>query len=165
MRINNLSLAPSITQDPDIDLVWSTQWLVPSSTDVNGGKNFHVYAESTNGGGFQCYYGENAAAAVGGGVALTYPGGSTALPAANCQSTLGPNGNIVIYVPLSNVAEAGAIDTKLHEVTASTMTLQGPANAVQPVGGIGGSLFNLIDVAQGYVFDPAQVTFHEGRLA
>jgi hypothetical protein len=159
MRINNLSLAPSPTQDPDIDLVWSTQWLVQSSTDVNGGKNFHVYGESTNGGALQCYFGENAAAAVGGGVALTYPGGTTALPAANCQSTLGPNGNIVIYVPLTNVSEAGAIDNKLHEVTASTMTLQGPANAVQPVGGIGGSLFNLIDVAQTYVFDPAQVTF------
>jgi hypothetical protein len=81
------------------------------------------------------------------------------LPAANCQSTLGANGSIVIYVPLTNVFEAGAIDTKLHEVTPSTMTLQGPANAVQPVGGIGGSLFNLIDVAQGYIFDPAQVTF------
>jgi len=159
MRINNLSLAPSITQDPDIDLVWSTQWLVPSSTDVNGGKNFHVYAESTNGGTLQCYFGENAAAAVGGGVALTYPGGTTALPAANCQSTLGANGNIVIYIPLTSVLEAGAIDNRLHEVTASTMTLQGPANAIQPVAGIGGSLFNLIDVAQTYVFDPAQVTF------
>ena len=159
MRINNLSLAPSITQDPDIDLVWSTQWLVPSSTDVNGGKNFHVYAESTNGGTLQCYFGENAAAAVGGGVALTYPGRTTALPAANCQSTLGANGNIVIYIPLTSVLEAGAIDNRLHEVTASTMTLQGPANAIQPVAGIGGSLFNLIDVAQTYVFDPAQVTF------
>jgi hypothetical protein len=159
MRINNLSRAPSITQDPDIDLVWSTQWLVQSSTDVNGGKNFHVYGESTNGGTLQCYFGENAAAAVGGGVALTYPGGTTALPAANCQSTLGPNGSIVIYVPLTSVLEAGAIDTKLHEVTASTMTLQRPSNAIQPVAGIGGSLFNLIDVAQTYVFDPAQVTF------
>jgi hypothetical protein len=159
MRINNLSLAPSLDQDPDIDLVWSTQWLVQSSTDVKGGKNFHVYGESTNGRALQCYYGENAETAVGGGVALTYPGGSTPLPAANCQSTLGPNGTIVIYVPLSNVSEAGAIDNKLHEVTAGTMTLQGPANAVQPVNGIGGSLFNLIDVAQTYVFDPAQVTF------
>ena len=159
MRINNLSLAPTTAQDPDTDLVWSTQWLVPSSTDVNGGKNFHVYGESNNGAALQCYYGENAAAPIGGGVALTYPGKTTALPAANCQSTLGANGSIVIYVPLVNVFEAGAIDNKLHEVTASTMTLQGPANAVQPVAGLGGSLFNLIDVAQGYVFDPAQVTY------
>lgn len=157
MVLNNLSLAPTTTTDPDTDLVWHTQWLVPSSTDVAGGKNFHVYAESTNGGALQCFSGENAVTAVGGGVALTYPG-STALPAANCQSTLGPNGSIVIYVPLTNVAEPGAIDNKLHEVTASTMTLQGPANAVQPVAGIGGSLFNLIDVAQSYVFDPTQIT-------
>jgi len=161
MDINNLSLAPSIAQDPDTDLVWSTQWLVPSSSDTNGGKNFHVYAESTNGGALQCYYGENAAIAVGGGVSLTYPGNSTALPAANCQSTLGANGKIVIYVPMTNVFEAGALDNKLHEVTASTMTLQGPANAVQPQVGLGGSLFNVIDVAQGYVFDPAQITFRK----
>ncbi|HUE41593.1 MAG TPA: dockerin type I domain-containing protein [Chthoniobacterales bacterium] len=159
MDINNLSLAPTTTSDPDTDLVWNTQWLVPSSTDPNGGKNFFVYGESANGGALQCYYGENSAIAVGGGVALTYPGKSTALPAANCQSTLGPNGNIVIYVPQTNVFEAGAIDNKLHEVVASTMTLQGPANAVQPEAGLGGSLFNLIDVAQTYVFDPGQVTF------
>jgi hypothetical protein len=49
--------------------------------------------------------------------------------------------------------EPGAIDNRLHEVTASTMTLQQPANTVPPVSGIGGSLFNLIDVAQGYIFD------------
>ena len=147
------------TSDPDTDLVWSTQWLVPSSTDTAGGANFHVYAESFNGAALQCYYGQNAEIAVGGGVALTYPGNSTALPAANCLSTLGPNGSIVVYVPMSDVTEAGAIDNKLHEVTASTMTLQGPANTVPSTSGIGGSLFNLIDVAQTYVFDPSQVTF------
>jgi hypothetical protein len=87
---------------------------------------------------------------------LTYPG-NTQLPAANCQSTLGPNGSITIYVPLSSVAEAGAIDNRLHEVTASTMTLGQPANTVPSVGGIGGSFFNLIDVAQSYVFDPLLV--------
>jgi hypothetical protein len=153
MQVNNLSLAPTVAQDPNPDLVWLTQWLVPSSTDVNGGKNFMVYAESTNGGALQCFSGENAASVVGGGVTLTYPG-ATALPAANCQSTLGPNGTITIYVPLTNVTEAGAIDARLHEVTASTMTLLQPANTVPSVGGVGGSLFNLIDVVQGYTFDP-----------
>ena len=49
MDINNLSLAPTTTSDPDTDLVWNTQWLVPSSSDTNGGKNFFVYGESTNG--------------------------------------------------------------------------------------------------------------------
>ena len=157
MQLNNLSLAPTLTQDPDPDLVWLTQWFVPSTTDTNGGKNFFVYAESTNGGALQCFVGENAASAVGGGVTLTYPG-ATALPAANCLSTLGPNGTITIDVPLSNVSEPGAIDNRLHEVTASTMTLQQPANTVPSVGGLGGSLFNLIDVAQGYTFEPATPT-------
>ena len=155
MKVNNLSLAPTTAQDPDPDLVWLTQWLVPSTTNPNGGKNFHVYAESLNGAALQCYVGENAAAIVGGGVTLTYPGGATALPATNCRSTLGVNGTITIDVPLSMVMDAGAIDRRLHEVTASTMTLTQPANTVPSVGGIGGSLFNLIDVVQGYTFDPA----------
>jgi hypothetical protein len=153
MQLNNLSLAPAAAQDPDPDLVWSTQWLVPSTSDVTGGKNFHVYAESLNGAALQCFVGENAVTLVGGGGVMTYPG-NTALPAANCTSTLGANGNITIYVPKSMVAEAGPIDNKLHEVTAATMTLQQPANTVTSFGGVGGSLFNLIDVAQSYVFDP-----------
>ena len=153
MKLNNLSFAPTTTQDPDLDLVWLTQWFVPSRTDPNGGKNFFVYAESFNGAPLQCFAGENAEQAVGGGVALTYPG-VTQLPAANCRSTPGRNGTITIDVPLSNVNEPGAIDTLLHEVTASTMTLQQPANTVPPISGIGGSLFNLIDVAQGYTFTP-----------
>ncbi|PYL40740.1 MAG: hypothetical protein DMF36_02155, partial [Verrucomicrobia bacterium] len=154
MKLNNLSLAPTTAQDPDFDLVWLTQWFVPSTTDPNGGKNFFVYGESFNGAPLQCFAGENAAQAVGGGVTLTYPG-ITQLPAANCLVATGRNGTITIDVPLSNVSEPGAIDNRLHEVTASTMTLQQPANTVPPVSGIGGSLFNLIDVAQGYTFDPA----------
>src|SRR5437762_605160 len=49
------SSMPTSDQDPDVDLIWSTQWFVPSSTDPNGGKNFHVYAESTSGGPLQCF--------------------------------------------------------------------------------------------------------------
>ncbi|MEP7016381.1 MAG: dockerin type I domain-containing protein, partial [Verrucomicrobiota bacterium] len=154
MQLNNLTLAPTTAQDPDTDLVWSTQWLVPSTTDPNGGKNFHVYAESNNGAALQCFVGENALALLGGGGATTYPG-NTQLPAGNCQSILGPNGTITIYVPLSMVNEPGAVDSRLHEVTASTMTLQQPANTVPSVGGIGGSFFNLIDVVQGYTFVPS----------
>jgi hypothetical protein len=158
MQLNNLSLAPTIAQDPDTDLVWSTMWFVPSTTDGNGGKNFHVYAESFNGAALQCFVGENAIQSLGGGFVLTYPG-KTQLPADNCQSTLGPNGDITIYVPLSDVSEAGPIDNRLHEVTASTMTLQAQANSnpPDPVFGIGGLFFNLIDVAPGYVFDPVLV--------
>jgi hypothetical protein len=94
---------------------------------------------------------------VGGGGVLTYPGNSQ-LPAANCQSTIGLNGTITIYVPLAQVSEVDPMDNKLHEVTSSTMTLTQPANTSPSVGGIGGLVFNLIDVAQGYVFDPALVT-------
>src|SRR5438094_614764 len=49
MKLNNLSLAPTTAQAPDLDLVWLTQWFVPSTTDPNGGKNFFVYGESFNG--------------------------------------------------------------------------------------------------------------------
>src|SRR5437868_15264878 len=91
----------------------------------------------------------------GGGAVLTYPG-KTQLPPENCQSTLGPNGNITIYVPLADVTDGGAIDDRLHEVTASTMTLQQPANSNPDTLsiGLGGSLFDLIDVAPAYTFDP-----------
>ena len=159
MQLSDLSLAPTLAQDPNPDLVWHTQWFIPSTSDGSGGKNFHVYAESTAGGALQCFVGENDVQLVGGGGVLTYPG-KTALPPANCQSTLGPGGNITIYVPLSNVVEANPVDTRLHEVTASTMTLLEPANTHQPdpAAGFGGSFFNLIDVAQGYVFDPILVS-------
>lgn len=159
MQLNNLSLAPTLPQDPNTDLVWSTQWFVPSTTDATGGRNFHVYAESNNGAALQCFTGQNATASNAGGFSMAYPGGTTALPAANCQSTLGSNGTITIYVPLSLVSEPGAIDNRLHEVTATTMTLTQPANTNPDLlgSGIAGSLFNLIDVAQGYVFDPILV--------
>jgi hypothetical protein len=156
MQLKNLSLARPATPDTDTDLVWLTQWFVPSLSDSTGGRNFHVYAESFNGGALQCFTGQNAAAVNGGGFSMAYPGGPTALPASNCQSTLGPNGTITIYVPLSMVSEPGAVDNRLHEVTASTMTLTQPANTNPDLigSGLAGSLFNLIDVAQGYVFDP-----------
>jgi hypothetical protein len=160
MQLRNLSFAPSTTEDPDPDLVWLTQWLVPSTTDPTGGKNLFVYAESFNGGAVQCFAGENAQNKIGGSasaVAITYPG-ATALQASHCKSKPGPNGTITIYVPVAAVKEKDPIDNKLHEVTASTMTLKDPANTVPSVGGTGGSFFNIIDVAQTYVFDPSLPT-------
>jgi hypothetical protein len=160
MQLNNLSLDGAAAPDTDTDLVWHTQWFVPSTSDPTGGRNFHVYAESTAGGALTCFTGQNAETTNGGGFSMAYPGGMTALPAENCtHSPFGPKGTITIYVPLSMVSEPGAIDNRLHEVTASTMTLTQPANTNPDLfgSGIGGVLFNLIDVAQGYVFDPLLV--------
>jgi hypothetical protein len=155
MQLNNLSLAPDLANDPNPDLVWLTQWLVPSTTDPNGGKNFFVYAESTGGGAVQCFAAESRAMRDGDWYLFTYPG-NTPLPAANCLVVPGPNGTITIDVPISMVSEVNPIDDRLHEVTASTMTLAAPANSTYPpVGLYGGSEFNVIDVAQPYVFRPS----------
>src|SRR5260370_32898914 len=105
MNLNNLSLSPTTAQDPDLELVWLTQWFVPSTTDPNGGKNFFVYGESFNGAPLQCFAGENAEQVVGGGVTLTYPGAAQ-LSAANCRATTGPHRTITIDVPLSIVHAA-----------------------------------------------------------
>ena len=61
-------------------------------------------------------------------------------------------GTITINVPIKDVSEPGAINQTLYSVTASTMTLPQPANSVPSSGGIGGSFFNLIDVAPAYDF-------------
>ncbi|MEY2546980.1 MAG: hypothetical protein QOG48_2097, partial [Verrucomicrobiota bacterium] len=157
MQLNNLSLIPDVANDPDPDLVWLTQWMVPSTTDPNGGKDFFVYAESTGGGAMQCFAGESHAMRDGDWFVFTYPGNGPALPAANCVIVPGPNGTITIDVPLSLVNEANPIDDKLHEVTASTMTLAAPANSEPNVGTYQGLQFNIIDVAQPYVFNPSQL--------
>jgi hypothetical protein len=153
MQLNNLSPTPDVANDPDPDLVWLTQWLVPSTTDPNGGKNFFVYAESTGGNPMQCFAGENHAMRDGDWFVFTYPG-ITPLPAANCIIVPGPNGMITVDVPISMVSEANPIDDRLHEVTASTMTLAVPANSEPAVGTYYGVQFNIIDVAQPYVFNP-----------
>ena len=158
MVINNLSLAPSLAQDPDPDLVWLTQWFVPSPEDPDGGKNYLVYAEAFSDGPnpptLQCHLGESANFLVSGGATISISGNDPPLPAANCQMTPGPNGTIDIYLPISSATVPGAIDDRLHEVTASTMTLPARGNSNPQFAGIGGVPFNLIDVAQGYLFDP-----------
>lgn len=161
--VSNLSLAPPAAPNTDTDLVWLTQWLVPASPSctntasdsgcATGGKNFMVYAESTGGGAITCWSGENAALVQGGGVSLTYPGTNQITAPGACNAVMGPKGSITIDVPKSAVSlEAGTapLDNVLYSITSSTMTLPEPANTVQPVAGIGGSLFNLIDVVQAY---------------
>jgi len=150
MKVANLtSLTPTPTSgDGDSDLVWLTQWLVPSSSDPNGGKNFFAYMESTAAGPPRFFVGENAATLDGGGVALTYPG---AIQVTGSYTATAP-GTITINVPTKDVNEAGALNQTLYSITASTMTLPQPANSVPSSGGIGGSFFNLIDAAPSYDF-------------
>ena len=162
MTLNNLSLFPLVPPDADTDLVWLTQWFVPAdlncaqtnSSCTSGGKKFFVYAESTAGALVRCFSGENNAQLVGGGVTMTYPGKTQITAAGGCSVVIGPNGKITIDVPISQVSlEAGTqpLSSTLFSVTASTMTLAQPANSGPPsVVGIGGVLFNLIDVARAY---------------
>jgi uncharacterized repeat protein (TIGR01451 family) len=170
MTIGDLSLASPGSPDSDQNLVWLTQWLVPADPGcdlantqcVNGGANFTAFAESDGGGDAHCFDGENAAEALGGGVTLTYPGVKPLDPTA-CKFVPGVNGTVVIDVPITDVTltpdttppkPIAPLDNKLHEVTASTMTLPAPSDCCGPFAGIGGTPFNLIDVAQGYTFTP-----------
>ncbi|MHB8508979.1 MAG: hypothetical protein ACYDGR_10090 [Candidatus Dormibacteria bacterium] len=146
------SLAPPNT-GAGTDLVWSTQWHVPSTTDPTGGKIFHVYMESQNGQAPSCFVGENAALLNGGGVLLTYPG-NTQLTGEACQYTAAAPGSVIITVPTSAVNEAGAVSRTLYSVTASTQILSAPANSVPSSGGIGGVPPSLVDVAPAYDYVP-----------
>jgi len=162
MTLSNLSLLPPGAPDPDTDLVWLTQWFVPADPNctqtnrscMRGGKKFFVYAESTAGALVRCFSGENNAQLVGGGVTMTYPGMTQITAAGACSVVIGAKGKITIDVPISQVSlEDGtqALSSTLFSVTASTMTLAQPANCCPTVFvGIGGTPFNLIDVARAY---------------
>ncbi|MBV9253631.1 MAG: exo-alpha-sialidase, partial [Actinobacteria bacterium] len=136
--------------------IWQMQWHVPSTTDTtNGGALFMAYMESDNGGAPTCWVGHNSQQEAPGGAELTYPG-STQLPASDCTYTATKPGTITITVPVADVTEAGALDSTLYSVTASTQTV-GPPNAETPpptnvpqLGIVGGQLPNLIDVAASF---------------
>jgi len=154
----NVADLTSLTPSPHAggtDLVWLTQWHVPSSSDPHGGKLFFAYMESTAGQTPQCYDGQNGLYLNGGGAGITYPGNATALPAADCQYTTTSPGAITINVPLSDVAEANPISNTLYSVNASTQTLAAPANSSPNLNGIGGVPPNLVDVAPTYDFNPS----------
>ena len=153
MKVSDLT---SLTPSPSAggpDLVWLTQWHVPSSTDPAGGKIFFAYMESSAGQAPSCFDGENATEVNGGGVLITYPG-ATSIAAAGCTYTATAPGTISITVPAADVTEAGAVNSTLYSVTASTMSLAAPANSVPSTGGIGGVPFNLIDSAPAYDYVP-----------
>ena len=135
--------------------VWSTQWKVPSRSDPHGGAYLHAYMESVAGGAPSFWVGQNAIEFTG-SITQTYPG-STSVKG---SYTATAPGLITIDVPLAAVAEPDSINNLLYSVTTASMTLNGNAEAVPNVfgSGIGGNLFNLVDVAPPYDFNSAVPT-------
>ena len=76
-------------------------------------------------------------------------------------------GEITIDVPVSHVAEPGAIDTTLYSVTASSITAPAPLETPppDPLQGIGGQLFNLFDPAPAYDVVPGTADLAVAKLA
>lgn len=165
MTVKDLtSLSEESSTNPDQTLVWQTQWLVPSTSDPNGGANFMVYMESQGGGAPTFWVGQNSEQTCcntpeggGGGVTLTYPG-TTQLTSGVSYTATAP-GTITIDVPISDVSEPNPIDNHLHQVIASTMTYtesaEDPTCAV--VSTICGHLFALIDVSRTYDYAPPAI--------
>jgi hypothetical protein len=173
MLVANLtSLAPNFDAG-GTTLVWSTQWKVPSKSDSNGGKYFHAYMQSINGGAPTFAVGENAAQQEAGGLLATYPGQNryptAASPAVTGSYTNSAPGVITINVPLADVSEADPLNSILYSATSASMSLPpGFLTADGPnFSGIGGVPFNLIDTTPAYDFNPALATpafkaCHEG---
>jgi hypothetical protein len=136
--------------------VWSTQWKVPSRTDGHGGAYFHAYMESVAGQAPTFWVGQNAIAFTG-SLTQTYPGSTQVLTGSYTPTAPGV---ITIDVPAETVKEPDPINSLLYSVTTASMTLNGNAEAVPNVfgTGIGGNLFNLVDVAPAYDFNPAVPT-------
>jgi hypothetical protein len=164
MKVANMSTAALLSPDADPVTVWLTQWLVPASASctpsatscATGGLNFHVYAESSQGGAVACWTGQNAIEQNADGYQLTYPGATQLTAPGACSVTNGNGGTITIDVPLSVVSlDAGVapFSSRLYSVTASTMTLPAPAENTS-FGGVGGVPFNLVDVAPSYDAQP-----------
>jgi hypothetical protein len=148
------SLAPSAGA-LGTTLVWSTQWKVPSSSDPHGGAYFHAYMESVSGGAPTFWVGQNALEFTG-SVTLTYPGSTKVTGSYTATAP----GVITINVPVGTVKEPDPLNSLLYSVTTASMTLNGNAEAVPNLfgAGLGGNLFNLVDVAPAYDFNPGQPT-------
>src|SRR4029079_7092714 len=97
MKLANLSVTAPVAPDTDTDLVWLTQWLSPASasctstasTCANGGANFVLYAESSQGGPVSCYLGQNAVEQNADGIQLTYPGSTPITTPGACSAVTG----------------------------------------------------------------------------
>jgi len=149
------SLAPAgVAGGPD--LVWQTQWHMPVSSTgtANGGHVWFAYMESDNGGAPTFYDGESASTTFenGGNGSVTYPGANQIT---GTYTATAP-GTITINVPAADVSDPTAISSTLFSVTASTMSYPAPPNSEPVESGIGGVLFNTIDVAPPYDFISSQ---------
>jgi hypothetical protein len=135
--------------------VWNTQWKVPSRSDPHGGAYFHAYMESVSGAPPTFWVGQNAIEFTG-SITQTYPGSTQVTGSYTATAP----GLITIDVPVASVNEPDAINNLLYSVTTASMTLNGNAEAVPNAfgAGIGGNLFNLVDVAPAYDFNPAVPT-------
>ena len=151
MVVNDLTSLAPVDPTAGSVLVWSTQWHVISSTDPNGGADFHAYMESQNGGAPTFWVGQSALnLGNGGNGQVAYPGTSQVTG----TYTAGAPGVITIDVPASTVSEPGAIGTTLYSVTASSQALSATAESAQLFAGAGGVAFNLIDAVQPYDYIP-----------
>jgi hypothetical protein len=148
------SLAPGLGAQ-GTTLVWNTQWKVPSKSDSRGGAFFHAYMESVAGGAPTFWVGQNALEFTG-SITMTYPGSTQVTGSYTATAP----GLITINVPVDAVKEPDPVTNLLYSVTSAGMTLTGNAEAVPNVfgAGIGGNLFNLVDVAPAYDFNPAVPT-------
>jgi hypothetical protein len=135
--------------------IWNTQWKVPSRSDPHGGAYFHAYMESVAGGAPTFWVGQNAIELTG-SITQTYPGSTQV---SGSYTATAPS-VITIDVPVSTVTEPDPINSLLYSVTTASMTLNGNAEAVPNFfgTGVGGNLFNLVDVAPAYDFNPALPT-------
>jgi hypothetical protein len=155
LRIADLrSLAPNrSTGNRDTHLVWLVQWLSPSRTDPHGGSNPFVYMESANGRPPTFWIGESARWTLPPELSgFTYPG----VKRVKGSYVRSAPGTITIEVPASAITARNPVSRILFHVTASTMTLAGPANRPAPVRArdalVGGTFFSLIDSAPSYDF-------------
>lgn len=150
MQVADLTTLSPNPADGGPDLVWMTQWHVPSATDPQGGKVFFAYMESLNGQAPTFWDGESALYLPNGGTGqVSYPG----LHQISGSYSAGAPGVITISVPVADVSDS-AIDANLYSVQASTMTLAAQAASAPPFGGIGGMPFNLINTTTSFDYVP-----------
>jgi hypothetical protein len=111
--------------------------------------------ESVAGGTPTFWVGQNALEFTG-SITMTYPGSTQVTGSYTATAP----GVITINVPVDAVKEPDPVNNLLYSVTTAGMTLNGNAELVtnQFGTGIGGNLFNLVDVAPAYDFDPAVAT-------